>query len=159
MKLAERPRWWLALLGPCLWLAASALPMIGGIAKHQYRCRGRIYTGHFDDCFNDYIPALEMMAPFVALILTYAFARFAFSLYAPPAELRRARWRLATEGDPAGLWPLLHACAAIGILWCLWRALTYPAARELLPFHLFWIVFGLWFAGGLLAALPRAEER
>ncbi|HEX5182990.1 MAG TPA: hypothetical protein VFW19_07540 [Allosphingosinicella sp.] len=159
MRLAERRRWCLALLGPCLWLAASTLPMIGGIAEHQYRCRGRVYTGHFDDCFNDYLPILEMVAPVLALLLAYPFARFAFSLYAPPVEQRRARWRLATKGDPAGLWPPLHAFAAIGVMWCLWRAVTYRAAREFLPFRLFWTAFGLWFAAGLVAALPSAKER
>jgi hypothetical protein len=153
LRLGERPRRLLAILGVALWVGASFMPIFGGAAEHAYRCRGRTFTGGFDECFNDMLP-VELLVPLLALPFAWPFARFAFSLYAPAPAARSRRWRLATKSGPETLWPTLHVLAALGFLWCLWRLLSYPLAAELLRFHLFWAVFGFWFLGGIAAALP-----
>ena len=153
MRLAEAPRWGLAFLGLPLWLACSLLPLLSGPADHEYRCRGRTFTGAFDDCFRDGAPVLEMAAPLAAFLLAYPFARFAFSLYAPAPPVRRLKWQLATRSDPGDLWPTLHVFGMLGALWCMWRLLTYPLEPQFIPFQTVWALFALWFAGGVLAAL------
>lgn len=158
MKLGERPRWWCALAGAGLWLAGPIVFALGGAAKHVYRCRDRVFTGRFDDCFNDYLPILEMVVvPTVALALTYPFARFAFSLYAPPAEGRSLRWRLGARDGGAAHWPLLQAFALLGLAWAIWSWSGYALAAVLLPFHLYWAAFSAWFATAVLAGMPRAD--
>jgi hypothetical protein len=131
------------------------MPFFGGAAKHWYRCKGREFTGTFDDCFNDYIPIMEILLPFVCLFLLYAFSRFAFSLFAPSPELRTLRWRLATGSKLGDLYPIPHIVPAIGVLWTLWRASTYSIVPALLPYFFFWVVFAAWFAFGLALAWPR----
>ena len=155
MRLSEALRWLLALLGAGFWLASSFMPLYGGEAEHAYRCRGREFTGQFDDCFHDGLPMVEIFAPIFALAVAWSFARFAFSLCAPAPEERRLRWRLATHYDSASFWPVLHGFAAVGLAWCLWRAFSYPFVRELAPFQAFWFLFAAWFATALAAAWPR----
>jgi hypothetical protein len=155
VRLSEALRWLLALLGAGFWLASSFMPLFGGIAKHAYRCRGREFTGNFDDCFTDALPVLELFAPIVALCLALPFARFAFSLYAPAPEARRLRWRLASRSHPRPLSPALYRWAVVGVAGCVWRAFSYPFVRELAPFQAFWFLFAAWFGGGLAAAWRR----
>lgn len=157
MRLGERTRWWFALAGPVLLEIASFMPIFGGTAKHLYRCRGREFTGEFDDCFNDYLPVVELSAPILALLLIYPFARLAFSLFAPDPDERTLRWRLATTTPLAEYFPSFHAIVGIGLIWTLWRALTYPLVPQMWPYLLFWFVFAAWFATGLVAAWPRRQ--
>jgi hypothetical protein len=159
LRLGEAPRWGLGFVGVCLWLSASLLPTLSGPAEYAHRCRGRSDPAAFPDCFQDGLPVPEMMAPLAALLFAYPFARLAFSLYAPPPEARQLRWRLATRSSPTDLWPTLHLFGLIGMLWCLWRLLSYPFAAEFLPFQLAWGIFALWYLGGVLAALPGRGSR
>jgi hypothetical protein len=105
--------------------------MFGGTAKHLYRCRGREFTGVFDDCFNDYLPILELSLPVLALLLTYPFARFSYSLYAPDSDLCSQKWRLATSTPLSQYFPTFHLMTAVGLAWTIWRAFTYPLAFEM----------------------------
>ena len=148
MKLGERTRWWLALAGPVQLEISSFMPLLGRAAKHRHRCDSREFTGSFDDCFNDYLPIVELALPVLALILIYPFARVAFSLFAPePSQLDRP-WRFAKPD----LWhPGLQIAAAIGCGWAIWRAFSYPLAIELWPYIAFWLVFAIWFALGAIA--------
>lgn len=154
MKLGERTRWWFALIGPLLLEASAFMPIFGGTAKHLYRCRGREFTGEFDDCFNDYLPILELSLPILALLLIYPFARFSFSLYAPDPELRTLRWRLATTTPLAQYFPTFHVMTGVGLAWTLWRALSYPPVPDMWLYWFFWLGFACWFTIGLIAAWP-----
>jgi hypothetical protein len=137
--------------GVLLWLAIPYIFMEGGRAKHAWRCRGRVFTGSFDDCFSDYIPVLEfLVVPFLVLAMAYPFARFAFSLYGPASEPRGRAWKLSARGGAASGWPWLQLAACIGCAWAVWRAMTYAPVRDLLPFQLYWAAFSLWFAAGAL---------
>jgi hypothetical protein len=156
VRLSERARWWLALAGPLLLEASSFMPFFGGVAKHWYRCRGRTFTGQFDDCFNDALP-FEIFIPFFALILLYPFGRLAFSLFAPDPEKRTFGWRLATSSKGQSLFPILHAFPAAGAAWGIWRALTYPMILEMWPYILFWLLFSGWFILGIIVAWPVRE--
>ena len=131
--------------------------MVGGAAKHWQRCQGREFTGTFDDCFNDYLPILELAAPILSLLLVYPFGRFAFSLLAPDPDERRLRWRLATRSNSEDLFPLVHAIAILGCVWALWRSLTYAFAIELWPYVVFWLIFSLWFGLAAFLAWPRPK--
>jgi hypothetical protein len=147
-------RWTAALGGVLLWLAVPYVVVEGGSAKHAWRCRGRVFQGSFDDCFNDYIPVLELLfVPMIVLVMAYPIARLAFSLYAPASERRSLAWKLSARGGAAGGWPYLQIAGCIGSAWAAWRGLTYAPVRELLPFHLYWGAFSLWFAAGALVGL------
>jgi hypothetical protein len=125
--------------------------LTGGEAKYLYRCGDRTFTGEFDDCFNDYIPILEVFAvPAFILITVYFFARFAFTLYAPPPDRRTLKWRLPSQHSAASAWPILQTIAAVGAVWALWRLSTYPLVADLALFHLYWAVFALWFGTGIV---------
>lgn len=159
MRLGERLRWKLALVGVGLWLAGPVIFALGGAAKHRYRCRDRIFTGSFDDCFNDYLPVLEVFfVPLLALVLTYPFARFAFSLYAPPPQDRSRRWRLGARDGGAAYWPLLQSFALAGLAWAIWSWSGYALTGLLLPFHLYWAAFSAWFLFAFAAGIPERKS-
>lgn len=153
MRLGEAPRWGLAFLGLPLWFSVSLLPILSGPADYEYRCRGRRFTGGVDDCFQDGLPVLEVMAPLAALLFAYPFLRFAFSLYAPAPAARRLKWRLATRSDPGDLWPILHIFGLLGAAWSAWRLLSYPLEPQFMAFQSVWSLFAFWFLGGVVAAL------
>lgn len=128
------------------------MPFFGGAAKNQYRCAGREFTGAFDDCFNDYLPILELVIPVIGLFLAYPFARFSFSIFAPQFSEGEKPWRFA-ELD---LWdPGLQIAAIIGCVWTLWRALSYPLSIEVWPYVTYWLTFAVWFALGAVAGRLR----
>lgn len=158
MRLAELARWGLAAVGVLLWLGLIVIVREGGGAKHWHRCRGGFYPGESDDCFTDYLPVLEVVfVPAFVLLTAFFFARFAFVLFAPPADRRGLKWRLAGRNGAVDAWPILQAIACVGAAWALWRLFTYPLAIELLPFHLYWGGFAAWF--GLGALLGLLDER
>ena len=161
MITSERVRHSLAKFGCLLFLMSSFMPMFGGIAKHTVRCRGREFTGNFDDCFNDYLPILELVAPVFALLLLWPFARFAFSLLAPVPVLRTRRWRMASRSPSSTFWPHLHAVGALGAIWAVWRAATYPMDKVTAPYFAFWVTFAVWFVISVGAAVydVRRSER
>lgn len=115
-------------IGGVLWITISTFPLFGESAKREVACRGRVFTGSFDECFNDYLPLLEMLAPAVALALLLQFLRLASYLWT------------SCRG------PISRPLAIVGTFWCLWRASTYPIDPVTVPYLLVWIAFGLWFA-------------
>ncbi|HYI49362.1 MAG TPA: hypothetical protein VEX35_12950 [Allosphingosinicella sp.] len=161
MRLGERARWLIALAGVPLWLALPLIFHEGRIAKGSLHLCDPTSTGP-DGCPTDYIPVLEVMLevlvlPFLILVMLYPFARFAFSLYSPPSEGRRLKWRLGMSAGAAAAWPVLQGIAIGGAAWALWRMLTYPFVGALWPFHLYWGAFALWF--GLGALIGLLDER
>jgi hypothetical protein len=162
VRVGEPARWATAMGGVILWLSLPFIVLEGGIAKHAWRCRGRAFQGSFDGCFNDYIPVMELFfIPLLLLATAYPFARLAFSLYGPASEPRSIAWKLSTRGGAVAGWPYLQLLACLGCAWAIWRGLTYPPVRELLPFHFYWGPLALWFAAGALVGLldRRAESR
>ncbi len=156
MTLGERPRWALAIIGVLMFQVASFMPIFGGAAKWAVRCRGRAFTGDFDDCFNDYLPIMEVIVPLLALVMLYPLARFAYSLFAPPEELRALKWRPA-RGGSADFFPAFHITAGLGTLWAAWRASTYPLDPVTAPYIAFWPLFALWFVTGVVVAWPAGK--
>jgi hypothetical protein len=148
--LQEGARKTLAVAGCGLWLASSFMPMFGGAAKHQVRCRGRRFTGQFDECFNDYIPLLELAAPLFAVATWYMFMRLAFAVWSPEPDDRRTRWRFAPESGAGMFHPAYSVLACGGGLWALWRAALYPVDAETAIFIGFWLAFSSWFFAGAL---------
>ncbi|EIZ81374.1 hypothetical protein WSK_0081 [Novosphingobium sp. Rr 2-17] len=159
MILREGARKALALLGCGLWLASSFMPLFGGTAKHQVRCGGRQFTGEFDDCFNDYIPVLELITPIVALLLLYSFARLAFGTWSPEPDCRRQRWRLAPAAGSAVYHPGFLLFCATGAIWSAWRGVLYPLDLMTLPFMAFWAAFATWFAAGAIVTWRAARTQ
>lgn len=146
--LARPVRLALAWLGPLLWIAAGLMPILGGAAKHNYRCEGREFTGSFDDCFTDYIPVLEMAALGAAVVTAFWFMKFSrrlFALDSPPGPAERYSF----EGRLSA--PFIVALT--GCVWSVWRATTYPVVRELFPFLGFWLAFAAWFGLGAINCL------
>jgi hypothetical protein len=156
VKRTELARWGMAAVGSLLWLALPLIFHEGWMAKRALHSCVVGSTGA-DGCYADYIPVLEMVlevvVPVLVLAMLYPFARFAFSLYSPPPEGRRLKWRLGMPAGAAAAWPALQAIAGGGAAWALWRMLTYPFVGALWPFHLYWGAFVLWFALGALVGL------
>lgn len=109
--------------------------MFGGAAKHAYRCRGREFTGNFDDCFNDYLPIAELAAPIIAIGTAYWFFRYSRSLFDGASSAQPKRYSFE-DGLPAKL-----IFALGGTTWSLWRACKYQLVPELIPFTTFWMLF------------------
>ena len=152
-------RWLVAASGVLLWLGGAVVFAEGRTARHLYRCRGRSFTGEFDNCFNDYLPVLEVFfVPALVLLLAYPFARFAFSLYAPAEEGRGGLWGLGTRAGGAGHWPVLQGFALVGLLWALWSWSGYPLDRPFLAFHLYWAAFAGWFTGAIIFGFVEARR-
>ncbi|NML93341.1 hypothetical protein [Novosphingobium olei] len=147
----------MAFIGCGLWLGSSFLPLFGGAAKHAVRCRGRTFSGRFDDCFSDYLPLLELMAPLAALALLWFFARFAFAVWAPEPEARTMPWRMASADGTLVYHPGYLVLSAIGCAWALWRAVLYPLDPHTFPFITFWLVFACWFGAAAWASGFRAR--
>ncbi|MEA3013523.1 MAG: hypothetical protein QOD42_2068 [Sphingomonadales bacterium] len=157
MRLGERARWLIALLGVLLWLALPLIFHEGGLAKQALHRCDPTSTGP-GGCPSDYLPVLEIVlevfvVPVLVVAMLYPFARFAFFLYSPPSEGRRLKWRLARPAGGVTAWPVLHGFAVAGSAWALWRMLTYPFVGGLWPFHLYWGAFAAWFALGALVGL------
>lgn len=116
-KTAEIVRYLAGWTGGLLWMTVSTFPTFGGAAKRAVRCRGRVFDGNFDDCFNDYLPLLEILAPFAALTLLWLFLRFSFTLWAPEVAVRTLGWKLAGKSGRSGYFPLLQMMALAGSAW------------------------------------------
>lgn len=130
------------------------MPFIGGAAKHNYRCGGRAFTGEFDDCFNDYIPVLELGVVLFTLATGYAFYRFSRALFDLSSSTDRGdKYGLKTR--PTGA----HLAAAVGVVWAFWRALSYPLVPQLVLFTVFWCIFALWFGVGATYGWFGTDER
>lgn len=144
-----------ALSGAVLWLLVSFFPLFGGAAKHAVMCRGRQFDGQFDDCFNDYLPILELAAPVVALGLLWPVLRFSFTLWAPESERRAGKWWFANRGPKRDDWPHLQLLAGVGVAWCLWRGALYPWDRLTVPYLLTWWIFAAWFGAAIWVSRPQ----
>lgn len=132
-------------------------PLLGGNAKIPVRCRGRQFAGSFDDCFNDYLPILELGAPLIALLLLYPFSRYAFSVFAPRLGERSAKWRMASRTSASSWHPGLLTASAVGCAWALWRLAPYPIDPVTLPFMGCWALFAIWFAMAVRYAAPSKQ--
>jgi hypothetical protein len=149
-------RWSLALAGMALWLAYPFVFQAGGLAVHRYRCSRMPWIHGEDPCFTDYIPVAEIAAFLLTLALAYAFARFAFTLFAPPPFERGRGWRLAASSAAWTRYPALQIAAAAGIGWALLHARTYPIA--LYPYWIYWAAWIAWFALGIGLSWPPKEQ-
>ena len=153
----ERYRRIIAYIGLALWSAYPFLYLLGIKVAHDYRCAGRAYRGHFDDCFNDILPFEILVIPFT-LALTIPFLRLASSLFAPPPERRTARWRLATRSAAGAYFPAFQIAAAAGVAWAVWHVSALPRAWALFPLFLYWLAWICWFCLGAWAARPLAKQ-
>ncbi|WP_370170542.1 hypothetical protein [Sphingobium abikonense] len=142
--MSERQRFWLASLGIPLWLGYPFAFWFGPIVARSVRCAGRQFTGEFDDCFNDYIPVLEMLAFPMTLLLMFPFLRFAFALYAPADVKDGWRWRITGRMNGDACFPSLQLFAGMLLLWIVFHVRMLPvapAAGLLWTYWFFWIVW------------------
>jgi hypothetical protein len=147
----ERKRHIAAIFGLAMWLAYPIAFGAGIWARRDYRCAGRTFTS---DCFNDHLPILEFLLVALMLALTVEFARFAFSIFAPPVPERWYSWRLARPRPAAERYPLYQIIAGAGGLWAalhLWSIPLSPRYWYLLAYWLLWIG---WFIAGALLSRP-----
>ena len=151
-RAAEVLRWLMALAGLGFWLTGFSALFAGESARWRWRCAGRDFD---PDCFRDGLPILDMVMPWVAVILAYFIARFVFTMWAPPPEARSFGWWPASRrGNGELLWPVGHLFAAAGIFTSLWALLVFPPALQFWPYYLYWGGSALWCALTLLIAWP-----
>lgn len=139
-------------MGTFLWVASGWMPLLGGAAKDAARCKGREFTGEFDDCFNDYLRIAEFAVIIGAMLSALVFYRLADSVLnqgerAPPSGYRQTQ--LPRSG---------HALlTVVGAVWCLWRLSTYTGSADLWPFITFWLCFAMWFVAAAMASWSDAK--
>ncbi len=92
-------------------------------------------------------PVLEFLLVALMPALTVEFARFAFSLFAPPVPERRLRWRLARARGAAERYPLYQIIAGMGVLWAALHLWSIPLSLK------YWYLFAL------VATLDRLVHR
>lgn len=154
-RTAERLRWLMALAGVGLWLTGFWMLFKGSDARWLWRCHG----SDSPDCFSDYIPVAEIVfVPAATLLLAYPIARFIFSMWSPPPEMRSLPWWPASRrGSGELMWPFGHLLTAAGIFASLWTLMAFPPATQFWPFYLYWGGSALWCALTVWAAWPRRE--
>jgi hypothetical protein len=148
-------RFGLALSGMALWFAYPFVLWNGGGAIHQYQCSRELVVNGIDPCFTDYLPVLELMAFVLTLLLAYPFARFAFTLFAPPPCERGRGWRFAGSSAGSEYYPSLQLFAALGIGWASLHAKNYPPA--LYSYLAYWATWLSWFCLGIWMSWPSKE--
>ena len=139
-------RWTFGLSGSVLALLYPFAFFSGGILRDQYRCRDRVSVGTFDDCFNDYLPLLELSWMAISLILALIFIRLSFRVWAGNGE---GGWRWAWGKQPDyestevfRRWGLL-----VGLGLSAYQLLRLPLNLDWLHWaHVYWMLFALWFA-------------
>jgi len=143
VRAGEAARWLAALAGLLLWLC---IPLLFIYVEPPNPCHGQ-----GPDCMHDYIPVLEFLfLPLFTLATAYPFARFAFSLYAPPPPRAGRIWGLAARDGAAAHWPLLAVFAGLGCAWTLWRTAMFLGMVEPVEMYLFRFAFILWFVAGIV---------
>lgn len=153
---AELLRWLMALAGLGFWLTGFSVLFAGGDARWAWRCG----DSRSIECISDYIPVVEMVVPWIPLLLAYPIARFIFSMWAPPPETRSLNWWPASRrGSGDLMWPVGHLLAASGIVTSLWALLVFPPAAVFQPYYLYWGASALWCALTIWAAWPSPEDR
>jgi len=144
------------MAGMALWFAYPFVFWFGGMAVHHYRCSRMTWIHGEDPCFSDYIPVVEGAAFVVTLVLAVVFARFAFTLFAPPPSERGRGWRLAASSSAWSYYPALQLAAAAGIVWSLLHVRAYPAA--LYRYWIYWAAWSAWFSLGIWTSWPSKEQ-
>lgn len=152
--MSEGQRHSVATAGVVLWLAFPFVYLASSHARWVRRCGGRSFTGKFDDCFNDALPVLEFAAFPITVALAYMFSRFAFSMFAPTAELRTLKWRLAGHDGGADAFPLYQLFAVIGLIWAILHIRSIPMTITYWYLFVYWLVWLAWFLIGAATSLP-----
>ncbi|ETI65087.1 hypothetical protein C100_03905 [Sphingobium sp. C100] len=156
--MSERLRFWLAVLSVPLWVGYPFAFSYGPIVARNVRCAGRRFTGGFDDCFNDYIPVLEMLAFPMTLLLMLPFLRFAFALYAPADHDGGWRWKIAGRMNGDACFPSLQLFAGLLILWIGFHVRMLPLAREADLLWAYWLIWTTWLLTGIAVSWPRESR-
>lgn len=157
--MSERLRLLAASIGLIWWIGFPFAYLAGTHGRWEHRCAGRTFTGEFDDCFNDALPVLELLAFPLTLILAYPFARFAFSMFGPESDLRSFKWRLASSSGGVEHFPSFQIAAAIGFTWASFHLFSMPLAIQYWYLQTYWILWLGWFALGAYASSPLAYHR
>ncbi len=146
----------LALGGFLLWFSYPFAFTAGIIARHDYRCAGREFTGAWDGCFQDGLP-IDFLAYPLTLLLLYPFARFLFVALAPPGKASSGFWRLARGASGEAYFPVVQVLALVGISWALLHVLPFPLVRVFFGFFAYWAAWILWFGSVIWLSWPRSR--
>ena len=141
MRPAEMVRISFALAGLALWVGFPFVFWNGGIAVFQYRCHRMPIIEGRDPCFTDYLPFLEITAFAMAILLFYPFLKLAMALFAPDPPHRSRLWIGAPRSARADRRPVTLLFCALGFVWLLLNARSYPWAL-----HAYWCYWGAWVA-------------
>lgn len=153
--MGERSRFYTASFGFVLWFAYPIAFFFGSVARREHRCGDREFTGEFDDCFNDYLPILELVfVPAVTLVFAFLFAVYAYSMFAPDDEFRSKRWWFAASGKGADYHPGFLFLVVIGLTWTGFHVWGLPVWGSYWYLWLYWLGWIGWFAAGGVASHP-----
>ena len=152
----ERLRHLASSFGTLLFAAYPIVKIVESNTRWQIRCAGRRFEG-FDDCYNDYLPVLEFVALLIYPLFIWLFARYAFSMFAPPAEDRRLQWRWANSDAGCDYFPGFLIGALIGLLWAIWNIYALPLELIFWKIFAYWIICAAWFVAGSLVSWRKSE--
>jgi hypothetical protein len=139
-------RWGLGLAGSILGMLYPVAFLFGNMVRHRYRCRGREFTGNFDDCFNDYLPILELGWVVISFILGLIFIRLSFRIWAGAGE-GDWHWLWGKKPDYESTGPFRRWGLLVGLGLSIWQLTRLPINLDWLHWtHLYWFAFILWFA-------------
>ena len=156
--MSERLRHFAAWAGLLWWLVYPFAYFAGLRARWSQRCAGRTFTGEFDDCYNDALPIVELLAFPLTFILAYPFARFAFSMFGPAAEERSFKWRLAASSAAAAYSPWFQIVATAGFVWAALHLVSLPLTTEYWYLLAYWALWIGWFSLGAFVSSRFADR-
>jgi hypothetical protein len=145
----ERARFAAFFGGILLWLCYPLAFWNGIHARWLGRCEHRIYGGHFDDCYSDYLPIAEMFWCLLAWLLTIVFFRLARTFWAPDRRPDSVAW--LRRRDPTYYAPIPFGLAMGGIGWTGWNFLSLPFQTRFALLLSYWAIFCLWFGAAAIA--------
>lgn len=136
-----------AAVGTAFWLGYPVAFQAGIHARWEARCGTRIFTGAFDDCFNDYMPIAEVLWSAIVLLAAPGFAWLAVRIWRQLAQPRTA----------SGSLPVMVACG-IGLAWTIWNIASTPPRIDNAILFAYWAIFAFWFAVPLVAIRYRKRQ-
>ncbi|KKC27113.1 hypothetical protein WP12_04750 [Sphingomonas sp. SRS2] len=150
---SENMRWISAWLGVMLWLSYPFIFYRTSKVELEYIILKN------PDFFNDHLPILEFLfIPAFVLTFAYLFARFAFTIYAPPADERSGKWSLAATSSGDEAFPVVQIAAVLGASWSVYQLSHLPPLAAYWYLPVYWVAWILWFITAAAVSWPSKDS-
>lgn len=110
------------------------MAVVDANAMWTTRCEGREFVGHFDDCFNDLIPGLEILGLILKIVMIYPFSWYSLQMFVPAEAERKGIWASKKLSNADTYRPIGMIVACFALAWVIVRLATFPWS----PYHMMW---------------------